>query len=56
MIWLVVLVLGFLYALGGAAYAFGYNPFCLDQQHIEGISLAGVGIAIISLAWSLRGK
>ena len=51
-----LLVLGFSYALGGAAYAFGYNPFCIDQQHLEGISLAGVGIAIISLAWGLRGK
>ena len=56
MIWLFVLVLGFLYALGGATYALGYNPLGIDQQNLEGISLAGVGLAIASLAWSLRGK
>ena len=51
-----LLVLGFSYALGGAAYAFGYNPLGINQQNLEGISLAGVGLAIASLAWSLRDK
>ena len=56
MVWLFVLVLGFLYALGGTAYALGYNPLGIDQQNLEGISLAGVGLAIASLDWSLRDK
>ena len=41
MIWLFVLLLGFSYALGGTAYALGYNPLRIDQQNLEGISLGG---------------